>query len=92
MKTPKTFDGKLRHASIILPATWSFFTPINAAMSGGGKKIGLGWSSDIRVALHDLCCLLRLLSAQPTHVRKLVIDMPCYVGYHDAAAEGEGGV
>jgi hypothetical protein len=70
----------------------SFFSPINAAMHGGGKKIGLGQSSDIRSALGDLSCLLRLLSAQPTHVCELVIDMLCYVGYHDAAAEGADGV
>jgi hypothetical protein len=61
-------------------------------MHGRGKKIGLGQLSDIRVALGNLCCLLRLLSAQPTHVCELVIDMPCYVGYHDAAAEGACGV
>ena len=28
----------------------------------------------------------------PTHVREILIDMPHYVGYHDAAAEGAGGI
>jgi hypothetical protein len=84
--------GKLQHASIILPAAQGFFTPINAAMRGGLKRIGLGVRSDIRAALNDLCSLIRILGSGPTHVREILIDMPHYVGYHDAAAEGAGGV
>jgi hypothetical protein len=44
------------------------------------------------VALEDIISLLCILSLRPTHVRELVPDMPHYVGYHDAAAEGAGGV
>jgi hypothetical protein len=84
--------GKLRHASIILPAARGFFTPINAAMKGSPKHIILGAKSEVRAALEDLCTLLRILASRPTHVRELVPDMPQYVGYHDAAAEGAGGV
>jgi hypothetical protein len=39
-----------------------------------------------------MCTLLHLLSSRPTHVREVVPDMPHYVGYHDAAAVGAGGV
>jgi len=81
--------GKLRHASIILPAARGFFMPINAAMKGSPI---LGAKSEVRAALEDLCTLLRILASQPTHVRELVPDMPQYVGYHDAAADGAGGV
>jgi hypothetical protein len=84
--------GKLRHASIILPAARRFFTPINAAMRGGVERIGLGQRSDIRAALKDLCSLTCILGSRPTHVREILIDMPCYVGYHDAAAKGAGRV
>jgi hypothetical protein len=35
---------------------------------------------------------MRILASQLTHVRELAQDMPQYVGYHDAAAEGAGGV
>jgi hypothetical protein len=42
LKVLQTLVGKLRHASIILPAARFFFTPINAAMRGGLKTIGLG--------------------------------------------------
>ncbi len=84
--------GTLRHASIILPAARGFFTPINAAMRGGLKTIGLGKQSDIRAALNDFCSLIRILGSRPTHVQEILIDIPRYVGYHDAAAEGAGGV
>ena len=54
--------------------------------------IGLGKWSDIRAALNDLCSLIRVLGSRPTHVWEILIDMPRYVGYHDVAAEGAGGV
>jgi hypothetical protein len=54
--------------------------------------IGLGKHSEVWVALEDLVSLLRLLGSSPMHVQELVPDMPHYVGYHDAAAEGAGGV
>ena len=84
--------GKLRHASIILPVARGFFTPINVAMKGSPKKIILGANLEVRASLEDLCTLLRILASRPTHVKELVPDMPHYVGYHDAAAEGAGGV
>jgi hypothetical protein len=77
---------------VILPAAKRFFTPINTALRGNPKVIGLGKSSEVRAALQDLITLLRLLSARAKHVDELVADMPRYVGYHDAAAEGAGGV
>ena len=92
LKDLQTLVGKLRHASIILPAARRFFTPINAAMNGVSTIVGLGKGSDIRAALEDLCSLIRLLGPRPTHVRELVVDMPRYARYHDAAAEGSGGV
>jgi hypothetical protein len=62
--------GKLQHASIILPAAHSFFTPFNAAMKGSPKHIILGANSEVRAALEDLCMLLRILASRPTHVRE----------------------
>ena len=61
-------------------------------MRGNVERIGLGKLSDIRAALKDLCTLIHILGSRPTHVREILIDMPNYVGYHDAAAEGAGGV
>ena len=92
LKTLQTLVGQLRHASVILPAARGFFTPINTAMKGNPPVIGLGKSSEVRAALADIVSVLQLLSTRPTHVRELVIRMPHYVGYHDAAAEGSGGV
>ncbi len=92
LKTLQGVVGKLCHASIILPSARGFFTPINAAMKGSPTHIILGANSECRAALEDLCTLLRILASRPTHVRELVPDMPQYVGYHNAAAEGAGGV
>ncbi len=84
--------GKVRHASIILPAARGFFMPINAAMRGSPKSVGLGANSDVQAALEDMCTLLHLILSRPTHVRELVPDMPHYVGYHDTATAGAGRV
>jgi hypothetical protein len=92
LKTLQGVVGKLRHTSIILPAAHGFFTPINAVMKGSPTHIILGANLECRAALEDLCTLLRILASRPTHVRELVPDMPQYVGYHNAAAEGVGGV
>jgi hypothetical protein len=35
---------------------------------------------------------MHLLSSRPTHVRELVPDVPHHASYHNAAAEGAGGV
>ncbi len=92
LKTLQGIVGKLRHASIILQAAKGFFTPTNAAMRGNPKIIGLGKSSEVRAALEDIILLVCILSSRPTHVHELVPDMPHYVGYHDAAAKGAGGI
>ena len=84
--------GKLRHASVILPAAKGFFARLNFTMRGTPATIGLGAASEVRAALEDLISLVKMLSMQPTHVNELVVDMPHYAGYHDAAAEGAGGV
>ncbi len=83
---------KLWHALTILPAAKGFFSPLNDAMQGSFKLIGLGADSEVRRALEDLISLMHLLSSQPTHVHELVPDMPHHAGYQDAAAEGAGGV
>jgi hypothetical protein len=92
LKTSQGLVGRARHASIILPAARGFFTPINGAMRGSPKRVGLGTNSKVRAALEDMCTLLHLLLSRPTHVRELVPDMPHYVGYHDAATASAGGV
>ena len=61
-------------------------------MQGDLKTIGLGKQSDIRAVLNDFCSLIRILGLRPTHVWEILIDIPRYLGYHDAAAEGAGGV
>jgi hypothetical protein len=54
LKILQMLVGKLRHASVILPAAKGFFTPLNRAMHGNPKTVGLGSSSKVRAALEDL--------------------------------------
>ncbi len=42
LKTLQVLVGKLRHASVILPAAKGFFTPLNFTMRGNPVTIGLG--------------------------------------------------
>jgi hypothetical protein len=92
LKSLQTIVGRLGHASVILLAAKGFFTSINTALQGNPKIVGLGATLELRAALEDLISLLRLLSSRLTHLFELVLDMPCYVGYHKAVAEGAGGV
>ena len=84
--------GKLRHVAIILPAAKGMFTPINDAMKGSPKSIGLPKNGTVRVALLDLAKLTKKLAERPTHVREIVPQPPDYIGLCDASGFGAGGV
>ena len=90
MKNLQTVVGKLRHAAVILPAALGFFTPLNNIMKSNEYSIIL--NDEARAALLDICTLLRQLSKRPTHVDEIIPNLPSHVAYHDAAAEGAGGV
>ncbi len=92
LKQLQMLVGKLRHGSIILRAAKGFFSPINDAMRGNPKLIGLSPNSEVLITLENLISLLQLLTSRPTHVQELVPKTPCLAGYHDAVAEGAGGV
>jgi hypothetical protein len=59
-------------------------------MKSTEKSITL--NDDGREAVQDTCTLIHRLSNRPTHVNEIVPDPPSYAAYHDAAAEGAGGV
>jgi hypothetical protein len=46
--------GKLRNVALIMPSTRGLFSPINKLLQGDPSTIGLGKTSEIRVALLDL--------------------------------------
>jgi hypothetical protein len=92
LKTLQVLVGKLRHALVILPVAKDFFTPLNNAMKGSPKHVGMGASSEVQADLEDLILLMKMLSRRPTHVTELVTDMPHYTSYHNATAEGAGRV
>jgi len=60
LKKLQTLVRKLRHALIILPAERGFFSPLNDAMWGNPKLIGLGTDSEVKGALEDLISLMHL--------------------------------
>jgi hypothetical protein len=84
--------GKLRHAAQILPASKGIFTPLNAALRGDPKIVGLGQNSDVRHALLDLKALVVSLAGRPTHVSELVLYEPSAIGTVDASSFGAGGI
>jgi len=90
LKLLQTTVGKLRHAAVILPAAKGFFTPLNNIMKSPERSIVLG--EEARAAVLDICTLIHKLSKRPTHVNEIIPDPPAHVAYHDAAAEGAGGV
>jgi hypothetical protein len=51
LKSIQAIVRRLRHASVILPAAKGFFTPINTALWGNPKIVGLGANLELRAAL-----------------------------------------
>jgi hypothetical protein len=68
------------------------FSPLNKALCGDPKFVGLGDKSEVRAALLDLRNLVKHLAVRPTHVRELLPGDDHYVGNCDACATGAGGV
>ena len=84
--------GKCRHATNILPSARGLYTPINKALAGNPKEIGLGKNSEVRANLLDIGILIKDLARRPTHVKELVPLDVDLVGYCDASLNGAGGV
>jgi hypothetical protein len=92
LKRYRRILGKLRHVALILPGIKGLFSPINKALKGEPRVIGLGKDSDIRAASLDLAHMVEDLAHRPTHVKELVPGDDHYTGYCDACAAGAGGV
>ncbi len=84
--------GKLRHASIGIPAGKYLFGPINQLMSREPPVVYWRKDDEVREALKDWGQLIREAAKQPTHVNELVAGDPAYKGTLDASGEGAGGV
>ena len=92
LKRYRRIVGKLRHVALILPGIKGLFSPINKALRGEPRVIGLGKDSDVRAAFLDLATMVEDLATRPTHVKELVPGDDHYTGYCDACAAGAGGV
>ena len=84
--------GKLRHASIGIPAGKYLFGPINRLMAIKPKRVFWNRAPAAREAFADWGQLIREAGREPTHVRELVPDVADYKGTLDASGEGAGGV
>jgi hypothetical protein len=84
--------GKLQHASGILPAAKSLFTPLNVSLRNDPTWIQIPVDGDVRHALLDFKTLIKSLADRPTHANELGTSNEDYVGYVDASAFGVGGV
>jgi hypothetical protein len=93
LKRFRSLSGRLQHAARILPSAQAFFTPLNNALIGRPKYIGMSRHGEVRHALLDMGHALRNLASRPTYVSELVqSDHPDYIGYCDASGFGAGGV
>jgi hypothetical protein len=84
--------GKIRHAAQIIPVAKGLMSPLNAALRGDPKHVGLGKKSLARAALRDLKDIIGSLAERPTHVSELVVYPPVAEGLVDASSLGAGGV
>ncbi|KAL7545707.1 hypothetical protein ACHAWF_009056, partial [Thalassiosira exigua] len=85
--------GKLRHASIGIPAGKYLFGPINRLMAREELDFVV-WrlAPEAKQALEDWGQLIREAAREPTHVNELVPGEADYKGTLDASGEGAGGV
>ena len=84
--------GKLRHASIGIPAGKALFGPINQFMAMEPKQIFWDRCPDVKLALNDWKQLIQEAAKEPTHVKELVAGEADYKGTLDASGEGAGGI
>jgi hypothetical protein len=84
--------GKLRRATYVIGGATGMFTPINMAMKGNPKFVGIGKSSAARAAFKDLIVLVKQVAQRPTHVREICSTGIDYGGYCDTCGTGIGGV
>ena len=62
--------GKLRHASLAIPAAKGLFSPMQAALNGGAHWIRI--TSEIRESLRHWRSLIDEVAAAPTHTAELI--------------------
>jgi hypothetical protein len=85
--------GKPWHVALIMSDIRGFFSPINKTLHGEPHIIGLGKTSDIRIAFLSLAHMVGDLAHCPTtRMKKLVPGDDHYIGYCDACVAGAGGI
>jgi hypothetical protein len=85
--------GELRSMVLALPGGLGMFSMLQDALvkrPSSNNRIHL--TSTIHDQLDDFRYLLRELSSRPTRIAELIADKTEFIGAHDAAAPGMGGV
>lgn len=88
----ETLVGKLRHASIGIPAGKYLFGPINRLLAIHPQIIHWNRAPAVKQAVKDWGQLIKEACKEPTHVKELVMGDATYKGTLDASGEGAGGV
>ena len=84
--------GKLRHASIGIPAGKALFGPINQLIAAKPRTVHWNRYPVAQQAFQDWRTLIREASKEPTHTKELVNGEADYKGTLDASGEGAGGI
>jgi hypothetical protein len=94
LKQYQNIVGKLHHVALILPGIRGLFLPINKALQGKPKVIGIGKHSDIRMLPSWTWPIWwqTALATRPTYVKELVPIDDHYIGYCDACTAGASGI
>ena len=84
--------GKLRHASIGIPAGKDLFSPFNEMIGIKPVRVHFTPKSELGQALSDWRDLICSVVSRPTHCRELVRGEADYIGFLDAlVVDGAGG-
>ena len=84
--------GKLRHASIGIPAGKCLFGPISQLIALQSTVIYWDRAPAARQAMKDWGQLIKEAAREPTNVKELLVGEAAYKGTLDASGEGAGGV
>ena len=89
----KQLVGKLRHASLAIPASKGLFSPVNEALFRHPKVVPIMTNTNLLEALKDFIYLIKEVHDRPTSIKEIYPTDPKYMGYMDDATKwGAGGV
>ena len=93
-KTPRKvmekLAGSLQHASFGIPGGSGLFSPIQVALKGTSQWLSV--TPNLTQCLKVWGAVIKHMGRHTTQVRRLVNNLPHYIGYSDSCGIGTGGV